>query len=63
MTSAGLGPKADPRDVARYIEHMARELRTLAAGADLGFLAYLLAMVEDEGSNAARKSGGSKPPS
>jgi hypothetical protein len=38
----------DAEDTARYIGGLARELRTLAAKADLGFLAYLLAMVEDD---------------
>jgi hypothetical protein len=50
-----LEPGGEARDVARYIEHMAKELRSMAAGVDLGFLAYLLAMVEDEGASTARK--------
>ena len=33
---------------------MAKELSALAASADLGFLAYLLAMVEQEAEGAAR---------
>ena len=35
-------------ETAEYIQGMARELETLAADADLGFLAYLLAMVAQE---------------
>ena len=42
-------------ETARYIEQLARELRTMAAGADLGFLAYLLAMVEDDAAATARR--------
>jgi hypothetical protein len=33
---------------AEYIHGMAKELEALAAAADLGFLAYLLSMVEQE---------------
>lgn len=33
---------------AEYIHGMAKELEALAATADLGFLAYLLSMVEQE---------------
>jgi hypothetical protein len=36
---------------------MARELRTIAVKSDLGFLAYLLSMVEQEAETAA----GGKP--
>ena len=35
-------------ETAQYIEGMAKELRILAAREDLGFLAYLLSMVEQE---------------
>lgn len=38
----------DPKDVARYIGGFASDLKRMAAGAELGFLAYLLAMVEEE---------------
>ena len=34
---------------------MAKELRTLAAKANLGFLAYLLAMVEDDAVATAKR--------
>jgi hypothetical protein len=37
---------------------MARELRTLAVGSDLGFLAYLLSMVEDDAAATARQLTG-----
>jgi hypothetical protein len=39
---------ANAEDTARYIASIAAELRVMAARADLGFLAYLLAMVEDD---------------
>jgi hypothetical protein len=44
----GAGPPRDARDTAVYIQRMAKELRALAVEAELGFLAYLLAMVEDD---------------
>lgn len=47
-------------DTAEYIEGMARELETLAADADLGFLAYLLAMVAQEARRLA--DGKAEPP-
>jgi hypothetical protein len=37
-----------PSDAARYIGRLAGDLRRIAAGAELDFLAYLLAMVEEE---------------
>jgi hypothetical protein len=45
----------DVRETAEYIEGMARDLRRLAAAADLGFLAYLLAMVEDDAAATVRR--------
>jgi hypothetical protein len=48
----------DPQAIARYIQRMARELRTLAAKSELGFLAYLLAMAEDEAAATARQPDG-----
>ena len=42
-------------ETARYIGGMAKELKTLASKADLGFLAYLLAMVEDDAIATIRK--------
>ena len=47
-------------DTAEYIEGMARELETLAADADLGFLAYLLAMVAQEARRLADRKA--EPP-
>ena len=47
----------DARDTALYIQRLARELRTMAAESDLGFLAYLLAMVEDDAAATARQLG------
>ena len=41
------GDSADSH-TAQYIEGMAKELRIMAAKADMGFLAYLLSMVEQE---------------
>jgi len=40
--------KSSAVETAKYIGGMARELRSLAAGAELGFLVYLLSMVEQE---------------
>ena len=45
----------DGEETAQYIAVLAHELRTMAAKANLGFLAYLLAMVEDEATANARK--------
>jgi hypothetical protein len=50
----------DPRDAARYIGRLAGDLRRMAAGAELDFLAYLLAMVEEEA--AAEAEGQRAPP-
>lgn len=47
--------EADPAETARYIGRLAHEMRQMAAKANLGFLAYLLAMVEDEGDAVARQ--------
>ena len=47
----------DARETARYIQRLAKELRTMAAESDLGFLAYLLAMVEDDAAATARQLG------
>jgi hypothetical protein len=51
-------------ETARYIGGMARELRGIAVKSDLGFLAYLLSMVEQEADTAANgkpSSAGRKP--
>jgi hypothetical protein len=53
-----LGPRGGGRDVhetAVYIAQMARELRALAARSNLGFLAYLLGMVENDATETARE--------
>ena len=50
--------QSDGEETAQYISVLAHELRTMAAKADLGFLAYLLAMVEDEAAASARKVTG-----
>jgi len=54
MTGGPAG-RRNALETARYIEQLARELRTIAAEADLGFLAYLLAMVEDDAAATARR--------
>jgi hypothetical protein len=51
-------PDSDPQAIARYIQRMARELRTLATKSELSFLAYLLAMAEDEAAATARQPDG-----
>jgi hypothetical protein len=48
-------PPRDARETAQYIEGLAKDLRRLAAAADLGFLAYLLAMVEDDAAATVRR--------
>lgn len=53
LTKAPLQP--DDEETAQYISVLAHELRTMAAKANLGFLAYLLAMVEDEAGAAAQR--------
>ena len=45
----------DARETAEYIEGLAKDLRRLAGAADLGFLAYLLAMVEDDAAATVRR--------
>lgn len=57
-TVVGDGVRKDADDTARYIENMARELKGLASKADLDFLAYLLAMVENEAGAAVRRVKG-----
>ena len=54
LTKSPLQPNGE--EAAQYIAVLAHELRTMAAKADLGFLAYLLAMVEDEAAASARKA-------
>jgi hypothetical protein len=58
LTKSPLQP--DGEETAQYISVLAHELRILAAKANLGFLAYLLAMVEDEAVASARKVSGQR---
>lgn len=44
-----------PEQTADYIHGIVRELRALAANSNMGFLAYLLAMAEDESRDTARR--------
>ena len=60
MTSTDTESGATPADTAQYIGGLAKELRTLAIKADLGFLAYLLAIVEDDAEATARRLSESK---
>jgi hypothetical protein len=53
--SSGQRQQREPRDVARYVHRMARELRTMAHGAELGFLAYLLSLAEEEAATISRR--------
>ncbi len=53
------GPEDTRAATAEYIYGMARELRAMAAKVDLGFVAYLLSMVEQE---AQRSTGPQAPP-
>ena len=55
MTSIETEPTPTAADTAGYIGVMAKEMRVLAAKADLGFLAYLLAMVADDAEETARR--------
>jgi hypothetical protein len=45
----------DARATAQYIEAMAKDLKGLATGAGLSFLAYLLAMVEADAAATVRR--------
>lgn len=46
--------------MAQYIGAMARDLRGLAASAGLPFIAYLLAMVEEDASSLGRSAAHGK---
>jgi hypothetical protein len=50
-----LPTRRDARETARYIQQMAKELRNMASESNLGFLAYLLSMVEDDAAATARQ--------
>lgn len=54
MTLVKSGSRSAADETAEYIGGLAKELRAMAAKADLGFLAYLLAMVEQEAEGAAK---------
>lgn len=58
---AGAGGQRDPRETAQYIHALARDLKQLARDAKLGFLAYLLAMVEDDAATTIRKLDENEP--
>lgn len=62
--SSGLGgtlksetetPPGGEAETAQYIAGMAKELRAMAAKVNLGFLSYLLAMVEEDAAETARR--------
>ena len=55
MALTKLPSQPSGEDAAQYIAAIARELRSVAAKADLGFLAYLLSMVEDEAATSGQK--------
>jgi hypothetical protein len=54
-------PVQSARDAARYIETLAKDLKRMAAEAELGFLAYLLAMVEDDAGATVRRLDKGEP--
>jgi hypothetical protein len=58
MTNGENEPVPNPREVARYIEQFARELKGMAQRANMAFLAFLLAMAEDEAMATLRRLGG-----
>jgi hypothetical protein len=43
------------RDTLNYVEHFAKDLRTIAVQSNLGFLAYLFSMVEDDAAASAKR--------
>ena len=55
------GDPGEPRQTALYIQRMASELERMARGAGLGFLAYLLRMVEEDARNTADGKGREGP--
>ncbi len=58
--ASGKDVAATPADTANYIGGIAKELRALAIKANLGFLAYLLAMAEDEAMATSRRQSEDK---
>jgi hypothetical protein len=61
MAGNGQSDGRDAGDTARYIQHLAKELRLMASEVKLDFLAYLLAMVEDDAAATARQLNGDRP--
>jgi hypothetical protein len=61
MAGNGQSEGSSAVDTARYIQHLAKELRLMASEARLDFLAYLLAMVEDDAAATARQLNGEHP--
>jgi hypothetical protein len=55
MSSSQHDTRRDPRDTARYVQRLAKELRTMAQESDLAFLAYLLSMAEEEAAATVRR--------
>lgn len=55
ISKSDIDAESAPAETAHYIAGMAKELRGLAAKAQLGFLAYLLAMVEQDAGEMARR--------
>jgi hypothetical protein len=55
MIEAQRNSGATPADTSDYIGGIAKELRAMAAKANLGFVAYLLAMVADEAEATTRR--------
>jgi hypothetical protein len=53
-------PGNDGGETARYIEQLAKELRTMAAEKNLDFIAFLLGMVEDEAGVTAKRLAGTE---
>ena len=52
--------RSDAEETVRYIGDLAGQLRSLATKQDLGFLGYLLAMVEKEARDTVRTLGSGK---
>ncbi len=54
-------PARSARETAFYIESLAKDMKRLAVEARLDFLAYLLAMVEDDAGATVRRLDKSGP--
>jgi hypothetical protein len=55
METIDRAPPLTARDTADYVERVAKELSSIAAQSDLGFLAYLLSMVEQDAAATTRR--------